>query len=116
MKRIIVLLVIFWFVLSIPGFAQTTLIAYVYDSAGNRTQRDTLATVAAVLPTMGVQCEVDTIYNPQYTAVYGEDVISSRGTSPKPIARHLLLEKIKPIKSHLLQKPSSGALKREAYE
>ena len=113
MKRIISFVI--GFVLAVHALAQTTVV-YSYDSAGNRTQRDTLATVAAVLPDMGVQCDADTISNQQYATIYGEDVISSRGTSPKPIDRHLLLEKIKPIKSQLLQKPSSGALKRETYE
>ena len=44
------------------------------------------------------------INNLQYTAILGEVVISSRGTSPKPITRQSFLEKIKPVKAYLLHK------------
>ena len=67
-------------------------------------ERDTLTAVSVVLPVEEFHCDLDTINNLQYSAILGEDVISSRGTSPKPFARPSLLEKIKPIKSHLLHK------------
>ena len=101
MKRI--LLILAYLTLSLCVYGQNTIV-FSYDSAGNRIQRDTLTAVSVVLPVEEFHCDLDTINNPQYTAILGEVVISSRGTSPKPIARHPLLEKIKPVKAYLLHK------------
>ena len=102
MRAVIITLTLLLF--SIRIFGQTNVVYYSYDSVGNRIQRDTLAAVATVLHAEELQCELDTINNPQYTAILGEVVISSRGTSPKPIARHSLMGKIKPVKSQILHK------------
>ena len=98
-------------------------ILYSYDSAGHRTPRDTTSTNIVLSPSAdgGV-----TLADRNATLAaniglpsrftFGEDVISEEGTSPRVKVWTRVMGKIKPIESHLPQKPSSGAHNKEEYE
>ena len=87
---------------SIPLFGQN-IIHYSYDSAGNRTQRDTTSTYVAMLSTVDWNVVLEASQNMAPLATSGEVVISGGISSPKPIARHSLLEKFGPIITQPLQ-------------
>ena len=85
--------------------AQNT-IHYSYDSAGNRTQRDTTTTNVAILPTERWNVMPIVSNDQPFAATFGEDVISEEGTSPRVNVWPGVMGKIKPIESHLHQQYS----------
>jgi hypothetical protein len=90
------------FVFAVQALAQATVV-YSYDSAGNRTQRDTTSTYVAMLSTVDWNVVLEASQNMAPLATSGEVVISGGISSPKPIARHSLLEKFGPIITQPLQ-------------
>ncbi|MCR5018642.1 MAG: hypothetical protein K6A64_07600 [Bacteroidales bacterium] len=103
------------FVFAVQALAQATVV-YSYDSAGNRTQRDTTSTNVAMLPTESWNVMPIVSNDLLFAATFGEVVISDGGTSPKQGHRRTLMEKFEAIKSQPLHKPSSGAHNKEEYE
>lgn len=79
------------------------MIHYSYDSAGNRTQRDTTSTNVAMSPAVDRTVVLEASYDLPSTGDFGEVVISGGGTSPEPLAGCQVLEKFWPIESQLLQ-------------
>lgn len=100
MRYIVVSMLLLTF--SFQLFGQNV-IHYSYDSAGNRTQRDTTSTNVAMSPAVDRTVVLEASYDLPSTGDFGKVVISGGVTSPEPIARHSLLEKFEPIKTQPLQ-------------
>ena len=112
MKTIIISLSLL--LLSFQLFGQNV-IHYSYDSAGNRTQRDTTFTNVVMLPNEGYNVMPIVSIDQPFAAASGEVVISVGRTTPKPLARHLLLEMFEPIKTQPLQIMMSKQYLRMIY-
>lgn len=100
MKTFIISLSLLYLSFQLSG---QNVIHYSYDSAGNRTQRDTTSTYVAMLSTVDWNVVLEASQNMAPMATSGEVVISDGGTSPKTITRHSLLEKFEAIKTQPLQ-------------
>lgn len=91
-------------------------ILYSYDSAGNRTHRDTTSTNVALLSAVGSntlpKVSIDLL---PFAATLGEVVFSDGRVSPEPLASLILLEEYGPIKTQLHQTTMSKESLRKLY-